>query len=115
MAYGLTLDQLPRARTTRTLHTTYRAMARSVLAMTGMALTVVLATVLTVLNGSESEAAFGWGRQLSYLAISAALLAALAWVGVGRRATSQSAALSRGCASAHSMACRSYLICLAPC
>jgi hypothetical protein len=60
-------------------------MARSLLAITGMALIVVLATVVTVFNGSESEAAFSWVRPVWYLAIGATLLVALALVGVGRR------------------------------
>jgi hypothetical protein len=61
-------------------------MARFVLAVTGMALIVAVATVVTVLNGSESESPFSWSGQISYLAISATLLIGLAWVGSGRRA-----------------------------
>jgi hypothetical protein len=62
-----------------------KGLARFVLAMTGIALIVGLATVMTVLNGAESEAPFSWTRQIWYLAISATLLVALAWLGIGRR------------------------------
>ena len=61
----------------------FAPIARIVLAIAGMALIVLVASVVTVLNGSESEAGFSWGRQISYLAISATLLVVLAWVGAG--------------------------------